>query len=486
MAGNYDRIPEPYSSEERWVVWKRKGDEKPPYIAELSPGGFVKYKASNKNPEDWRSLDDAVDLVARKKADGVGTPVIEGHIFIDLDKCVSDGVVEQWAQDIIGELDSYTEISQSGTGVHVLIKGKKPTGRSRKGNVEIYDHDRFIYFTGDVIDDHETIEERDVDWLCEQTFGSTENEPEPIEVGELILDPNAAPPADKLDVLLKDRDFARTWKHKRDDLPSLSEYDLSLTGFAYRAGWTDQQIANLIIASRRQYGTHDELKKALRQDYIKRTLGRIKTRSGVLELLPYKEVKLLRFGTEDSEYELWGDGKRILRVASSKVLLSPRDMEGKFYDNSIVFSPQVWKQWKDITAALLSTVENIETVTREDTTRAWLDDYIGSRTSLPQINSEDDIKRLFGSGLHSIAVDGQGRVYVRLADMVRYYRVHTGGYTVTAKTVAHDLSNLGFRVQRVRVLVEGLSKERQIRIWVSEPGFIDAGDEEGDACDTNP
>jgi hypothetical protein len=52
--------------------------------------------------------------------------------------------------------------------------------------------------------------------------------------------------------------------------PSQSGYDLSLATLAVLQGWSDQEIANLIIAARRQHGQQPE--KALRYDYIRRTL----------------------------------------------------------------------------------------------------------------------------------------------------------------------------------------------------------------------
>jgi Uncharacterized conserved protein len=57
--------------------------------------------------------------------------------------------VDDAALDIIGRLDSYTEVSPSGTGYHVLVTGKLPDGRNRRGSVELYDTARFFTVTGD-------------------------------------------------------------------------------------------------------------------------------------------------------------------------------------------------------------------------------------------------------------------------------------------------------------------------------------------------
>jgi putative DNA primase/helicase len=49
---------------------------------------------------------------------------------------------------IVEELDSYTEISPSGTGVHILVKAALPEGRNRKGRFEAYDRGRYFTITG--------------------------------------------------------------------------------------------------------------------------------------------------------------------------------------------------------------------------------------------------------------------------------------------------------------------------------------------------
>ena len=57
------------------------------------------------------------------------------------------------AQDIIERLDSYTEISPSGTGFHVLIEGELPDGRNRRGSIELYDTARFFTVTSDFLEE---------------------------------------------------------------------------------------------------------------------------------------------------------------------------------------------------------------------------------------------------------------------------------------------------------------------------------------------
>lgn len=90
-------------------------------------------------------------------------------------------------------------------------------------------------------------------------------------VGEFKLDPAAEPPRGKVDALRANHDtFGITVDRKRGDFSdqSPSSYDLALANIAASAGWSDQEIVDLLISVRRTHG--DDLK--LRQDYYSRTI----------------------------------------------------------------------------------------------------------------------------------------------------------------------------------------------------------------------
>lgn len=77
----------------------------------------------------------------------------------------------------------------------------------------------------------------------------------------------------RLDALLEDPDLAAVFHH-RNGQPhwSLSEYDMSLASTLVRAGgWTDQQIADVLVAHRHHHG---ETGKAGRADYLRRTISK--------------------------------------------------------------------------------------------------------------------------------------------------------------------------------------------------------------------
>ncbi len=87
----------------------------------------------------------------------------------------------------------------------------------------------------------------------------------------LTLDPEAKVDMDLFECLKEiEPKFGLSWDRKRKDMQdqSGSAYDLSLSTYAAHAGWSDQEIVNLLIAHRRKH--KDALK--LRQDYYRLTL----------------------------------------------------------------------------------------------------------------------------------------------------------------------------------------------------------------------
>ena len=87
---------------------------------------------------------------------------------LDFDHVVDNGEVQDWVlRDFIKPIESYTEISVSGTGIHIIVRGQKPKGLGSKlqlkdGHaIEIYDSGRFFLLTGNVYMDYREIKPLD-------------------------------------------------------------------------------------------------------------------------------------------------------------------------------------------------------------------------------------------------------------------------------------------------------------------------------------
>ncbi|MDD4986626.1 MAG: hypothetical protein PHQ43_12770, partial [Dehalococcoidales bacterium] len=109
----------------------------------------------------------------------------------------------------------------------------------------------------------------DFEEVCPEISGQ---DYEKTAAGDIVLSASAGPPFDKFEALkLIEPKFALSWEHKRKDMQdqSASSYDLSLANYMAMAGWSEQEMADTLIAHRRHNG--EDLK--LRQDYYKRTIG---------------------------------------------------------------------------------------------------------------------------------------------------------------------------------------------------------------------
>lgn len=75
----------------------------------------------------------------------------DGICCVDLDHCLEDGRLTNWAKDILRRLPkTYIEVSPSGTGLHIFGYARVPNGRViRDGRcVEIYGTGRYIQISG--------------------------------------------------------------------------------------------------------------------------------------------------------------------------------------------------------------------------------------------------------------------------------------------------------------------------------------------------
>jgi len=128
-------IPETICEREQWVCWKKTQRDGNTTKIPVTPGGGG--FASSTDPETWAGFEIALEYARTGKADGVGFVFTDDDpiVGVDLDDCrdPETGEVDSEAQDIIERLDSYTEISPSGTGYHVLIEGELPEGPKPTG-----------------------------------------------------------------------------------------------------------------------------------------------------------------------------------------------------------------------------------------------------------------------------------------------------------------------------------------------------------------
>ena len=112
-------------------------------------------RASSTNSRTWGSFEEVLESYEAGNHDGIGFVFSTGDPYcgVDLDDAVEPetGEVAVWAQQVIDGLAGYTELSPSGTGIHIIVRGELPAGGNRKGPLEMYDKKRFFTMTGHVL-----------------------------------------------------------------------------------------------------------------------------------------------------------------------------------------------------------------------------------------------------------------------------------------------------------------------------------------------
>lgn len=162
-------IPSELTGRAQWVVWcYEKRDGKPtkiPYqaVAPTSRGaasGTVRKRpASSTNASTWRSFHEATIVLRDGPFDGVGYvfAAVDPFSGIDFDTCVKDGAIDPHVRALVERLDSWTEYSPSGAGLHTIVRASLNGGRKRTGKTpwggefENYSEARFFCVTGDQV-----------------------------------------------------------------------------------------------------------------------------------------------------------------------------------------------------------------------------------------------------------------------------------------------------------------------------------------------
>src|SRR5918995_2638430 len=264
----------------QWLCWRIEERDGKPTKVPYSP--LTGEKASSTDPQTWASYSEAVEAYREHGYAGIGIVFGEDDPFcgVDLDGCLNPetGKIEGWAQEIIEGLDSYTEVSPSGRGIHVLVKGELPPGRNRKGPIEIYDRGRYFTVTGrHLAGTPRSIESRQeqLTSLVRRVFGELEkvngHKGPTLDFVSALSDEEIVEKASAADNSEK---FLRLWAgdtsgYEHDDNEGHSEADLALCAMlAFWTGPDPERIARVF----RHSGLHR--RKWERKNYRERTIAR--------------------------------------------------------------------------------------------------------------------------------------------------------------------------------------------------------------------
>ena len=149
MTLNINNIPLEMTRFKQWVFWKSvklPNNEKPSKI----PYKSTAETAKTNDPATWLSFDQ-VKCWQQIGMSGIGFVLTKHDPFtiIDLDKCIQDHKTTDFSRKVVRFFNSYTEVSPSGTGLHVIVTGNIPKA-IKKVEIEIYSDLRYMAMTGEI------------------------------------------------------------------------------------------------------------------------------------------------------------------------------------------------------------------------------------------------------------------------------------------------------------------------------------------------
>jgi hypothetical protein len=263
-------VPRELRSLDQWCC--STADSKVPIDAKTGNAAAVN------DPSTWSSYTRAVEA---------GYPFVgfvlsdsDPFTIIDLDPPDTKEQEDRHAK-IIAALDSYTEVSKSGRGVHIIVTGSIPKG-VRRDKVEIYSSHRYMITTGKSIGDRPIANRQrllDIMFREMDTTATVElvEEDEVISDEEVVEMAMSASNADKFNRLCRGE-----WQ---GEYSSQSDADFALLAIIAYYTRSNSQVRRLFRMS--ALGKRD---KAHRPDYLNRSLMKIRAKQPAV--LDFSELDL--------------------------------------------------------------------------------------------------------------------------------------------------------------------------------------------------
>lgn len=144
----------PLAALRQFVAWRLE------WNAERSKWDKIPYspvhgrRASSTNPADWGSFEQADQHARTAQMQGVGfvLSASDPYFFLDIDGALQGGQWSQVAQELCAAFPGCAvEVSQSGTGLHILGRGTPPADHGNRNipmGLELYTRERFVALTG--------------------------------------------------------------------------------------------------------------------------------------------------------------------------------------------------------------------------------------------------------------------------------------------------------------------------------------------------
>jgi len=241
----YNKIPAELQALPQWVLWRYVTDSEGRKTK--VPFSVTGKAASSTDPSTWTTFQQAVN--ASQYFEGIGFVLSKNdpYAIIDLDNKPEKPCTPEQAErhtKIYNAFQSYTELSTSGTGVHIVVRGALPSGVKRD-NVEVYSDSRFMIFTGNVTRD---LPIQDYQELLDILYG----EMQPQTKAELTEHEEQLSDEDIMDMAMRALNadkFNALCNGNMEEYPSQSEADFALLSIFAFYTKSNEQVRRLFRMS---------------------------------------------------------------------------------------------------------------------------------------------------------------------------------------------------------------------------------------------
>ncbi|MDB1104714.1 phage/plasmid primase, P4 family [Lentilactobacillus parabuchneri] len=169
----YGQIPAELKQLKRWGVYKKIWKPERKKFTKIPINPMTGNGGKTNDESTWTDFKTALAAVSRLNLDGLAFYFKPPYIGIDVDNVADDieefthGDTDNIVSDFMKHTNSYSEISLSGKGLHIIVKGTINGEKRRHKNCEMYEDGRFFAMTGNFFGnpDNNLIREVNVDYL---------------------------------------------------------------------------------------------------------------------------------------------------------------------------------------------------------------------------------------------------------------------------------------------------------------------------------
>lgn len=358
---SYQDLPEELKSVNQWGLYRKEWNDTSSRYTKIPVSAMTGRHASSTDERTWTTFDEALANMEIFDADGLAFFLKPPFFGIDMDHYQDEiDLYEQGYNTTqlgmaIEAMGSYTELSQSHEGIHIIAKGTLPGDKSRQNQdgdkvVEMYSTGRFFALTGMSIMGHKDTINAPGQEMIDHVYNTLIRPEERPKLEDVVIEHNDLTKEEVIEKALASNGGAHFKKlydgNWQDEYGSASEADLAFVNLL--AFWTgrDRYLMDAIFRdSGLMRDKWDE--KHGKSTYGEGTINRAIT--DVTETYrPKTEAFSVVIGNGDEEkvyphhdytdqgmaerfYERWGD--KVLHVDSEK-------SETTF----MVFDGTVWKR----------------------------------------------------------------------------------------------------------------------------------------------